>query len=221
MSERASKPSTRRRSGPADAAPLLMLDGVTVRLGGLVRVRELTLDVRAGEIVALRGESGSGKTTVLRAAAGLVPVAAGRVVRRVGRTGMVFQDPRLLPWRSVLDNVLFALGARPNPDQLRHAAALLDRLGLHAVHRAPPATLSGGMRQRVGLVRALLVDADLLLADEPFAHLDPHWAGEVAQILREQASAGAAVLLAAHETELVSRVADRVHMMSAPSPSAG
>lgn len=183
------------------AGPLLALYGVTVRLGGLVRVREVTLKVHPGEIVALKGESGSGKTTVLRAAAGLVPVAAGQVVRYASRTGMAFQDPRLLPWRSVLDNALFALGARPSPDQVTRAVALLDRLGLHAVHRAHPAALSGGMHQRVGLARALLVDGDLLLADEPFAHLDPRWANEVARIAREQASAGAAVLLA-HETEL-------------------
>lgn len=198
-------------------SPILELHGVTVQLGGLVRVREVDLRVCPGQIVALMGESGSGKTTVLRAAAGLVPVTVGRVVCRAVRTGMAFQDPRLLPWRSALDNVLFALGTRPTPDQVDRAAALLDRLGLHDVHRARPATLSGGMRQRVGLARALLTDADLLLADEPFAHLDQHWADEVVAVLRERVSAGTAVLLAAHETERVSRVADRIHLVSAAS----
>lgn len=192
---------------------MLVLESVTVRLGGQVRVHKLNLRVQPGEILALRGESGSGKTTVLRVAAGLIHVETGRVTRSARQVGMAFQDPRLLPWRSVLDNVLFGLGARPGPAAVATAAGLLDRLGLGTVHRARPATLSGGMRQRVGLARALLVNPDLLITDEPFAHLDPRWTGEVAQTLRERADAGTAVLLAAHEADVVDRLTDRVHVL--------
>lgn len=192
-------------------APLLTMRDTALRPGGSTRVRGIDLDVHRGEIVALRGESGSGKTTVLRAVAGLIPVAGGKFSLRAERISMMFQEPRLLPWRSVRDNVLFVLGEKPDGDQVRRAVELLDRLGLADVRNNAPATLSGGMRHRVGIARALMVDADLLLADEPFAHLDERWAGEVAQLLTDSAAAGAAVLLAAHETELVDRIAHRVY----------
>lgn len=198
------------------SAALLELRGVTVHLGGVARVRDLTLAVGPGEVVALRGDSGCGKTTALRAAARLVPVSAGTVRHRCRRPATMFQDPRLLPWSSVEDNTVFPLGRRARPAETRRAEDLLDRLGLREVRRSRPQALSGGMRRRVALARALIVDADLLLADEPFAHLDPGWAGAVAELLRERAAAGAAVLIAAHETDVVDRLADRVHVLRAP-----
>lgn len=191
--------------------PLLTMRDALLRPGGSTRVRGVDLVVRRGEIVALRGESGSGKTTVLRAVAGLIPVVGGEFSLRAERVTMMFQEPRLLPWRSVVDNVLFALGAPPDEGQVERAVGLLDRLGLGHVRNAAPATLSGGMRHRAGIARALMVEADLLLADEPFAHLDEGWAGTVAELLVERAAAGTAILLAAHETELVDRIAGRVY----------
>lgn len=189
---------------------LLVLRDAVLHPGGRTRIRGVNAVVRPGEIVAISGASGGGKTSLLRAAAGLVPVESGVIERRTERVAVMFQDPRLLPWRTVLENVLFVVGRPPGPEHRAKALYLLDRLGVAEVRDERPASLSGGMRRRVSLARALLPGADLLLADEPFAHLDEGWADAVALLITEQAEAGVGVLLAAHEIDLVSTFADRV-----------
>jgi NitT/TauT family transport system ATP-binding protein len=144
----------------------------------------IDLDVGRGEFLSLLGPSGCGKTTLLRIIAGLSEPSTG--ARRLalatdagghipaGRIGFVFQDPTLMPWGTVLDNVLlpFRLAGRPGPADRERVAAEIASVGLGGFERAYPRQLSGGMRMRVSIARALVTDPDLLLLDEPFAALD-------------------------------------------------
>lgn len=174
--------------------------------GQPVLFEDFDLDLPAGTVTALLGPSGSGKSTLLRLVAGLLAPRAGRVTRPVavpGRApvGVVFQDPRLLPWMTVEENAGFALTAAGIP-RLEHAARirpLLDAVGLDGAAR--PRTLSGGMAQRAGLVRALALQPELLLMDEPFAAVDP--------LLREDLQALVQPLLVGVTTRAV-MLADRV-----------
>src|SRR5487761_2768258 len=144
-------------------------------------LQNVDLTIRAGEIVGLLGRSGSGKSTLLRIIAGLVKPSSGSAVCR-GETiiapprgiAMVFQSFALFPWLTVQQNVemgLEALGVEPAVRRAR-ALAAIDLIGLDGFEKAHPKELSGGMRQRVGFARALVVDPDLLLMDEPFSALD-------------------------------------------------
>ncbi|MBI5448187.1 MAG: nitrate/sulfonate/bicarbonate ABC transporter ATP-binding protein [Gammaproteobacteria bacterium] len=152
----------------AEHQELLVLDNVNFKL-------------HEGEIVALLGKSGSGKSTLLRIIAGLIPPTAGRVFYRnkpvkgpVYGMAMVFQNFALLPWLSVLENVEIGLEALGIPKDERRARALhaIDIIGLDGFESAYPKELSGGMRQRVGFARALVINPDVLLMDEPFSALD-------------------------------------------------
>jgi sulfonate transport system ATP-binding protein len=175
-------------------------DGTTVLDG-------VDLELAPGEFVALLGESGSGKTTLLRALAGLDRGVTGEV-----RTGtapaVVFQDPRLLPWRSVLVNV--ALGLR-GPDPEGRARAALAEVGLEGREDAWPRQLSGGQRQRVALARALVREPDLLLLDEPFSSLDALTRASAQRLVSELWERHRpAVLLVTHDVEEALLLADRV-----------
>ncbi|HMM46865.1 MAG TPA: nitrate/sulfonate/bicarbonate ABC transporter ATP-binding protein [Thiobacillaceae bacterium] len=165
--------------------PLLALQGVRkvfpTAAGELVVLDDVHLTVQSGEIVGLLGRSGSGKSTLLRAIAGLMPLTAGRILYRgTPVTGpspgiaMMFQSFALFPWLTVLGNVklgLQALGV-PAHEASRRSLAAIDLIGLDGFETAYPRELSGGMRQRVGFARALVVEPTLLLMDEPFSALD-------------------------------------------------
>src|SRR5574340_111164 len=166
--------------------PLLELRAVTKSFATgegseVVVLRDIDLTVREGEIVVLLGRSGCGKSTLLRIVCGLTPASAGRVLYR-GRPvdgpqrgiAMVFQTFALFPWLNVLQNVelgLEAQGVSPQ-DSRRRALAAIDKIGLDGFESAYPKELSGGMRQRVGFARALVVEPDVLLMDEAFSALD-------------------------------------------------
>ena len=137
--------------------------------------------VEEGEFVSLLGPSGCGKSTLLMMVAGLEKVTRGRIYADdrlveapLGNIGIVFQDPTLLPWRTTLANVLFPIDMRrrPRAEDIERARGLLDLVGLGHAVAAKPRQLSGGMRQRAALCRALVTDPRLLLMDEPFSALD-------------------------------------------------
>jgi NitT/TauT family transport system ATP-binding protein len=147
----------------------------------LEAVGSVSFVARAGEFVSILGPSGCGKSTLLMMVAGLESITAGRInvagdpiTRPRADIGVIFQDPVLLPWKSVLDNVLFPIRIlkRPMADYLPRARQLLDLVGLTEFHAKRPHQLSGGMRQRVAIARALIHDPTLLLMDEPFSALD-------------------------------------------------
>ncbi|MGH7313713.1 MAG: ABC transporter ATP-binding protein [Candidatus Rokuibacteriota bacterium] len=149
--------------------------------GGVEALSEISLDVPPGKLTTLLGPSGCGKTTLLKIIAGLVPATSGEVLvdgRRVSGPGperaFVFQDFALIPWATVLRNVAFGLELRGRPRAEREAIAAryIGEVGLKGFERRYPHELSGGMRQRVGLARALAVDAVVLLMDEPFSAVD-------------------------------------------------
>jgi NitT/TauT family transport system ATP-binding protein len=141
---------------------------------GVVALDGLDLDVQPGEFISLLGPSGCGKSTALRLMAGLATPSSGAVVRTGSRLGFVFQEPTLMPWRTVWGNVRLPLQVArvPKRDAAGRIAEALARVGLTGFERAYPRQLSGGMRMRVSIARALVTQPTLLLMDEPFAALD-------------------------------------------------
>lgn len=189
---------------------------------------DITLDLRDGEIVALLGRSGSGKSTLLRTIAGLIAPTSGEVRYRGASlnganpgTAMVFQTFALMPWLTVQDNVELGLAARgvSPAERTERALRAIDMIGLDGFESAYPKELSGGMRQRVGFARALVLEPDLLLMDEPFSALDVLTAENLKTELMEL-WAGAdfptrAICLVTHNIEEAVLLADRVIVLGA------
>ena len=157
------------------SAVALRFAGVGKRFAtGTLALDGVDLELAAGEFVSVVGPSGCGKSTLLRLASGLSRPTEGEVRTGPGEIGHVFQDPTLLPWRTVARNVELAaeLKGLPRADRRRRVAAAIDLVGLGGFERHLPRMLSGGMRMRVSLARSLLLDPDLCLFDEPFGALD-------------------------------------------------
>jgi NitT/TauT family transport system ATP-binding protein len=151
--------------------PLLRLEKVTVAFGAVEVLSGIDLEVRDGEFVALVGPSGCGKTTLLNVCSGWLSPSSGNV-HRPARLRMVFQQDGLFPWLTVDENILLGLSqVTDRREQRRRADALLELIGLKAFATVYPHQLSGGMRQRVELARALGGETPLLLMDEPFSSL--------------------------------------------------
>jgi NitT/TauT family transport system ATP-binding protein len=209
------------------AAPAIQVSGVgkifATRDGPLEAVREVSLEVRRGEFVAILGASGCGKSTLMMMCAGLEKpsrgeIAIGGVLLRAPRpsTGIMFQDPTLLPWLSVLDNVLLPITIAREPRAAYRARAheLLALVGLDGFAAKKPHELSGGMRQRVAICRALIHDTDILLMDEPFSALDAITRDEMGDLLLEiwQLDAKSALFIT-HSIREAVLLADRVLVM--------
>ncbi len=196
------------------------LNAAVVRYRGRAPLGPIDLSAAPGEIVALCGASGCGKSTALRLLAGLETPASGEVRRPAGRgrTSLVFQAPTLMPWADARANV--ALPLRLSGMASAEAAALADqalaRVGLTGREDARPAQLSGGMAMRVSLARALVTDPDLLLLDEPFAALDSITRrGLIEDLHRLWASGAPAVVFVTHDVEEAVYVASRLLIMQA------
>jgi len=205
-----------------DRAVAIALEGVhrTFRSesgGEVPALAGIDLAVAAGEFVALLGPSGCGKSTLLRLVAGLDRPERGAVRSAAGRVGMVFQDAHLLPWRDVLANValpLELLGRRP-AERRAQAAAAIEQVGLGDAAERYPAELSGGMRMRASLARALVTEPRLLLLDEPFAALDELTRMALDDELRRLwRAAGLTVLFVTHSIGEAAYLAERVVVLS-------
>ncbi|MFI1104735.1 ABC transporter ATP-binding protein [Streptomyces melanogenes] len=184
---------------------------VTREFGGREVLSGVELDIRRGEFVALLGRSGSGKSTLLRAMAGLDPETGGRLLVPPGRA-VVFQDPRLQPWKRVLENVILGL---PRAGARDRGRAALAEVGLAGHERSWPATLSGGEAQRAALARALVREPELLLLDEPFGALDALTRLRMHALLRAlRAAHRPAVLLVTHDVDEAILLADRILVLT-------
>ena len=184
-------------------------------------VEGVDLTVRLGEFVAIVGPSGCGKTTFLNAVDGLLPIAGGSLAldgREITKPGpdraMVFQQPGLLPWRTVLGNVVFGVEAQRSmgkDDTVARAREQIELVGLAGFEDAYPLELSGGMQQRVNLARALLTDPEMLLLDEPFAALDAQ-TREMMQLelLKIWSKTNKTALFITHDIKEAIYLADRV-----------
>ncbi|HVH76341.1 MAG TPA: nitrate/sulfonate/bicarbonate ABC transporter ATP-binding protein [Stellaceae bacterium] len=189
---------------------------------GLV-LDHLDFTLEDGEIVAILGKSGSGKSTFLRILAGLIPASSGSVEYRgepvlepVHGVAMVFQSFALFPWLTVLGNVELGLEAQgiPGAERRRRAVDAIDLIGLDGFESAYPKELSGGMRQRVGFARALVVNPEILLLDEPFSALDVLTAetlrGDLLDLWRDRRIPTKGIVMVSHNIEEAVEIADRI-----------
>ncbi|HUG07213.1 MAG TPA: ABC transporter ATP-binding protein [Candidatus Limnocylindria bacterium] len=207
-------------------AAAIQLSGVSATYGAAPVVLDVDLDVASGEVVALVGRSGTGKTTILRLAAGLIPPTSGtvrllgaapEVARRQKRLGLVAQDARLHPWRTVLENVRLPLEVNKTTRVNGHVtpAQWLERMGVADAATAYPHQLSGGMRQRVALARALVVDPEVLLMDEPLASLDELTREDLRiELLRMWQMTPRSVLYVTHDVQEAVLMADHVAVLA-------
>jgi len=221
----------RRRTTAKDAVqgyPVLAIDELSVTYTRanrtLLAVDRFTLNVEDGEFVCIVGASGCGKTTLLKAVDGLIPPAAGSILIRghktsptTGDMAMVFQSDSLFPWRTVFENVRFGLDIRgvSHKQSASRAQECIDLVKLTGFEASYPHELSGGMRQRVNLARALAVDPVVLLMDEPFAALD----AQTREIMQDElldlwGTTGKTVLFITHQLDEAVLLGDRVIVMS-------
>jgi NitT/TauT family transport system ATP-binding protein len=201
-------------------APKLQISRLGKSFGELQALHDINLAIERGEFIAVVGPSGCGKTTFLRIVAGLEPASSGEVEldgRAVtgpgGDRGFVFQTDNLLPWRTVFANAIIGreVAGRVGPAERRRTLELLKLVGLEGFENYHPRQLSGGMRQRVNLARALVIDPQVLLMDEPFSSLDAQ-TREIMQteLMRIWEAGRKTVLFVTHQIDEAVFLADRV-----------
>jgi ABC-type nitrate/sulfonate/bicarbonate transport system ATPase subunit len=209
------------------SAPKLDVDGVSMAFrtpsGVFQALAPITLAIPQGRFVSLIGPSGCGKTTIFNIIAGLLEPVGGQVridgldaTGTIGRVGYMLQKDLLLPWRSVLDNVILGMEIQgvPLKTARERALPLLKRYGLAGFEYLHPNSLSGGMRQRAALLRTLLFDTDVILLDEPFGALDAQTKLQMQEWLMQLWSDfGKTVLFVTHDVEEAIYLSDEVHVM--------
>ena len=201
---------------------MLVLDHVGKTYpNGVHALGGVSLEVELGEIVAVIGGSGCGKSTLLRAIAGLDPASEGSIIldgERIGapheKIGIIFQEPRLLPWLKVAENVGFGLNHRPKAERAERVATALRRVGLADKASVWPRELSGGQAQRVAIARALVPRPEVLLLDEPFSALDAFTRADLQDHLLDLwADAKPTLIVVTHDVDEAIVLADRITVM--------
>ncbi|MDJ0772751.1 MAG: ATP-binding cassette domain-containing protein [Mastigocoleus sp. MO_167.B18] len=200
---------------------MLILENILHGYKSLKVIDGISLSLAPGQILCLTGPSGCGKTTLLKIIAGLIAPRGGKLKNLFSRTSYVFQEPRLLPWRTTLENIAFGLLAKKIPTSVRQQIAfnLAKELGIEQTANQYPHQLSGGMQQRVALGRALAVEPDLLLLDEPFSNLDIGRRRQLQDLMLKLLSdRNLAALVVSHNLAEAVRLGNFLVILS-PSPS--
>jgi sulfonate transport system ATP-binding protein len=201
---------------------MLVLDSIDKTYpNGVHALERFSADINLGEIVAIIGGSGCGKSTLLRAVSGLDPATSGSVTldgvtitAPHAKIGIIFQEPRLLPWLSVADNIGFGFGDLPTDVKRARIAHALTKVGLADKARAWPRELSGGQAQRVAIARALVPQPEVLLLDEPFSALDAFTRRDLQDHLLDLwAETRPTLVLVTHDVDEAVVLADRVFVM--------
>lgn len=191
----------------SDPAAVLRFDHVSLVFAQGGGVEDLNFSVESGAILGITGLSGCGKTTLLRLVSGLAKADSGQIARNFRQLGVVFQEPRLLPWLTALENIKLV---QPVPAASRAESALTE-VGLAHAKDLHPAKLSGGMAQRVGIARALVISPDLLLMDESFANLDTFTRMDLLDLMTQRArERKLTTLFVSHDVRDIAQVCDQV-----------
>ena len=206
--------------------PFISVEGLAKAYGSTTVFRDLWMSIDKGEFICLIGHSGCGKTTILNALAGLEEVSDGAILmdgREIDGPSLdravIFQSHALMPWMSVLDNVDFAVRSRwPKWNRAKrrsHALKFIDLVGLSGAANKKPAELSGGMKQRVGIARALSIEPKMLLMDEPFSALDALTRGTLQdEVLRICHETQQTVFMITHDVDEAILLADKIVLMT-------
>lgn len=211
----------------AEKEVLLGIEHISKQFGEHVVLRDVSFQVRRGEVVVLIGPSGCGKSTLLRCLNGLEPIQKGRITLQKQeilhqsrklyqfrqKIGMVFQSYELFPHLTVLENICLApvkVQKRQKEEVRTEALELLKRVGLEEKASSYPRQLSGGQKQRVAIVRALCMHPEILLFDEITAALDPEMVREVLEVMLQLAAQGRTMIIVTHEMQFAKAVADRI-----------
>ncbi len=188
---------------------VLKVENLKKSYGDLLVIDRLTLELKKGESLFLFGPSGCGKTTFLKVVAGLIDNFEGKVERNFEKIGFVFQEPRLIPWLTVKENLMFVY------EDEKRVQEVIDITGLRGFEDSFPRQLSGGMKQRVNLARAILSKPDLLILDEPFSSLDIHIKYRLMKdILRIKQRCKVSFLGVTHDPKEASIMANKVVVLS-------
>ena len=194
---------------------LFEINNLKKSFDGLEVLKDISLQVRQGEVLGIIGPSGSGKSTLLRCATGLETPDDGEI-HYEGTFGLVFQNFNLFPHYSVIKNITDApikVQKRDKEEVFAEARALLAKMGLSDKEKAYPYQLSGGQQQRISIARALAMNPDILFFDEPTSALDPELTGEILKVIRDLAAEHMTMVIVTHEMNFARNVADQIIFM--------
>ena len=194
---------------------LLEINNLKKSFDGLEVLKDISLQVRQGEVLGIIGPSGSGKSTLLRCATGLETPDSGEI-HYEGTFGLVFQNFNLFPHYSVIKNITDApikVQKRDKEEVFAEARVLLAKMGLSDKEKAYPYQLSGGQQQRISIARALAMNPDILFFDEPTSALDPELTGEILKVIRDLAAEHMTMVIVTHEMNFARNVADQIIFM--------
>ncbi|MBR4448485.1 MAG: amino acid ABC transporter ATP-binding protein [Methanobrevibacter sp.] len=194
---------------------MLEVKNLKKSFGDNVVLKDISLSVEKGEVLAIIGPSGSGKSTLLRCITDLETEDSGEI-NFDGTFGLVFQNFNLFPHHSVMKNITNAplrVQKRKKEEVFEHARDLLKKMGLEEKENAYPCELSGGQQQRVSIARALAMNPDILFFDEPTSALDPELTGEILTVIRDLAAEHMTMVIVTHEMAFARNVADKIIFM--------